>query len=324
MNRRELDRLLVLGTALAAGWPAWLRRAFAAAAGDCAPPAADGEQRWRQMVSASYRRAQQAGKPLLALVIPAVDAESGRGFDTLWERGQVFGELLNHGDDDALATLALAEIVCAPMAALRGMVPGLAPGEPLAVLVETDGVPARVRVLDDRLPSVRASAPRRPPADWAELVAEEQRRENEAAGRRMAVLARLLHAGLRATPQMLAERAAQAQARLGVTAGLSENAAPAQVHRLAALLLAAAVAQPPREQASAVRRIADAARTVLCRRRVPGSRWADASGCGSRVEWEPDETPEELHFACGMGRVPEQSRRFLDFLTADARWRSSS
>jgi len=78
-----------------------------------------------------------------------------------WDRGRGFGELLNHGDDEALATLALAEIVCAPLVQLRALVPSVPADnggpEPLMVLVETDGVPARVRLLEGKLPAVGPS-----------------------------------------------------------------------------------------------------------------------------------------------------------------------
>jgi hypothetical protein len=62
---------------------------------------------------------------------------------------------------------------------------------------------------------------------------------------------------------------------------------------------------------------------VLCRRRVPGSRWASNAGCDSDVEREAEDGPEgTITMACGMGHVPEESQRFLDFLSQQARWRS--
>src|SRR5687767_13412787 len=124
MNRRDLNRILMIGTALAGGWPAWLRRAFGAESGHATPVPSgqEADLRWRRIVAAAYRRAQQAGKPLLAFVVPASDGdERGDRDEALWLRGRVFGELLNLGDDEALATLALAEIVCAPMSALRSI-----------------------------------------------------------------------------------------------------------------------------------------------------------------------------------------------------------
>jgi hypothetical protein len=305
MNRRDLDRLLLMGTALAAGWPAWLRRAFGAEPRVPSAPSGEGAaQRWRQIVSAAHRRARQAGKPLLVFVIPALDEESGRGVEAMWERGRAFGELLTHGDDDALVTLALAEIVCAPMIAVRHLAPGLEDEEPLMVLLETDG-PSRVRALDARLPLTGASealTAAGQPFDWHSTFEQQRQSEDRPVDGRIAVLSRLLHEGLRATPRMLLERAAQSRARLGPAEGAAvAEAGPAQLHRMAAVLLAAAVASPARDLPASLRRIADAARVVVGRRRLPGSRWAR-----------------------GGDPLPEESGGFLAFLTADAARRSRS
>jgi hypothetical protein len=42
---------------------------------------------------------------------------------------------------------------------------------------------------------------------------------------------------------------------------------------------------------------------------VPGSYWAQSSGCGTTIEGF--ETEGEMMMACGMGQVPEKARRFL-------------
>jgi hypothetical protein len=323
MNRRDLNRILMLGTALAGGWPAWLRRAFGAESGrGCPLPGGqEGALRWRRIVSAAYRRAQQAGKPLLALVAPATgggDAE--RGFEKMWDRGRAFGELLNHGDDEALATLALAEIVCAPISALRAL--SAVEGEPLMVLFETDVIPPRGRALDVELPQSEPW-PRRSitPEDLEARIEEERHTGDGVMDRRMQALSRLLHEGLRATPRMLANRAAQARSRLGMPgpAGLAEGAGPAQLHRVSALLLASAVGLPERERQVAVGRIADAARFVLCRRPVPGSRWFNAGALAS--EDSPDEATDTDG---GPEDGAAKSRRFLHFLSHDATWRRPS
>ena len=335
MNRRDLNRILMIGTALAGGWPAWLRRAFGAESGRTCPlpTGQEGELRWRRIVAAAYRRGQQAGKPLLAFVIPEVADDAGDRYLELWNRGRAFGELLNHGDDEAMATLALAEIVCAPMSALRTLAPSLRASEPLMVLIETSGIPARVRALDVALtpdPDWRRDhdTPPSSPADWDTFFEQQRKKEDSIVQGRIAALSRLLHEGLRGTPGMLMERAAQAQARLDERpAALSpDDAGPAQLHRVSAILLAAAVSLPERLREPAIARIADAARFVLCRRRVPGSRWSNYSGCGSYVEREAGENDGDEGFgiSCGMGHVPEKSQRFLDFLSRDATWRFPS
>jgi hypothetical protein len=43
----------------------------------------------------------------------------------------------------------------------------------------------------------------------------------------------------------------------------------------------------------------------------PGARWGNASGCG--VRYENVLPKDQLMPKCGMGHVPEASRRFLDF-----------
>jgi hypothetical protein len=48
-------------------------------------------------------------------------------------------------------------------------------------------------------------------------------------------------------------------------------------------------------------------RARLTHGRVPGSRWASSSGCGTTVE-DDDDT---LGIGCGMGHVPEKAQRFL-------------
>jgi hypothetical protein len=57
-------------------------------------------------------------------------------------------------------------------------------------------------------------------------------------------------------------------------------------------------------------RVAQAAAEVrarLVKNRVPGSYWARSGGCGTRVEGDDD----PVMVACGMGRTPARSSRFL-------------
>lgn len=46
---------------------------------------------------------------------------------------------------------------------------------------------------------------------------------------------------------------------------------------------------------------------------VPGSLWANATGCGTHIEGVPD----NRMYACGMGHVPARSRRFLYLFDPD-------
>jgi hypothetical protein len=104
--------------------PLWIRRAF----GDASVGGA------RVGAAASSATATTA-RPTLVLVVPP--DESAR-----WERGAAFGDWLNHGDDDALAPLALVDVVCAPARDFG------VPGAPLMLLV----VGRAVHRLDGALP----------------------------------------------------------------------------------------------------------------------------------------------------------------------------
>lgn len=83
------------------------------------------------------------------------------------------------------------------------------------------------------------------------------------------------------------------------------------LHTIAAAVAAALPPVPPTEVAA----LAAQAKAQLRVRPPRGSRWADGSGCGSIIEGEKD----QLSPACGMGHVPELSRRFLYFFAPTPR-----
>jgi len=134
------------GAALAAAaWPALVSHAFAQS-----PPPEDASLAG---VSAAYRAAQRAGRPLLVLVIPEDNGAR-------WDRGTALGALLNHGSDEAMAALGLCEVICAPMSALRQLVPQAPASEPFMVLVDPRSVPATAQALE-------ATIPPEPTQDWS-------------------------------------------------------------------------------------------------------------------------------------------------------------
>jgi len=275
-SRRSFLRasIVLSGAAAITGGPAWLRRAFAAGRA-CGPDdTAD-----LGVVSAAYRRAQRAGRPLLCLVVPEDDGAK-------WTRGSAFGELLNHGSDEDLAPLALCEVVCARMAPLRRLVPAAGRGEPLMVLVDTSAVPAAGLRLDAALPKDEPDARYRLMADgeprsYKDAMAEAQRREEEVIRRRIGTLARLVREAVAPDGRALGERAAQLRGARG------------------------------ERRRELVASLAGEARARLCKERIPGSRWARQSGCGTDIEGEQD----NLVVGCGMGHVPEKSQRFLYFFS---------
>jgi hypothetical protein len=160
--------------------------------------------------------------------------------------------------------------------------------------------------------------------DWQAYWRRREVFEGQMVRSRIDSLEQLLRAALIPDVRTLATRARLVEERLpagedvGRLAWGSEALARRELVRRAALLLREAQRGP--EGPRLVARLAGAARTELCTRRVPGSRWANATGCGSTVEYEAGEKDQNGLYACGSGHVPEASRRFLDFLQADGRW----
>jgi hypothetical protein len=271
MRRREF-------VAIAAAWPLLVRRAFA----DVCPPKnaktpdeAAREKREREASEARKKavaRAVAAGKTVLIFVIPDDDGEK-------WERGRAFGEWLNHGDNDQLAPLARATVLCATTSEL----PVKVDGQPLMVLLRP-GAPPRpldgelMKYTDRRIHVVKA--PNEPPEP-------EPPDDDTVFARRVGLLADLTSSTLGpAGPDSIA-LARQVRTRI--------------------------IAVDPPE----------------------GSHWANDSGCATRIEAtraekEAEKRAEEealkkgfmfsKHFVavgCGMGHVPDKSRRFLYFYARD-------
>lgn len=237
------------GALAALAWPAWLRHAFA---DESCEPGQKGRGREPlrgvSVVAAAYKRAAKAHVPLLVLVIPSDDRKK-------YERGEAFGELLNHGSDADLAPLANVEVVCATVDELRLLVPSVPEGEPLMILVSSHEVPATATFIDGVLPAS-------PKIDW-EHWEDSEKAENKAVEQRIATLGALLRKTLGAAP-------------------VNE------------------------EQTKA-----EAVRERLVKKALPGSHWARAGGCGTQIEGVEDRPM----VACGMGHVPEKSRRFLYFFS---------
>lgn len=242
-----------LATLGALAWPAWLRNAFADEA--CEPGQKRNGRETLQgvsVVAAAYKRATKAHVSLLVLVIPKDDSNK-------YERGEAFGELLNHGSDADLAPLAEVEVVCATMDELRLVAPSVPEGEPLMVLVSTGQMPATGTFLD-------ATLLPNPKTDW-EHWEDSERAENKAVEARIATLGALLRKSL------------------GAASSKEEKTK------------------------------AEAVRERLVKKTPPGTYWARAGGCGTQIEGIEDRSM----VACGMGHVPEKSRRFLYFFSVENR-----
>jgi hypothetical protein len=296
MNRRTLLKLGTLGTAGLA-LPGWLRAALFQGKG------ASGD-RGRDLLEAAWSRARLRAKPLLVLVIP-------RDPEMLWEQGALFGGVLNKASTEALADFVLCEFVCVPADAVSRWMPNARfEGDPLAILVEARGHGADVSSADPELP---------PPLDWTfaepqPTFAEIEARALERVKPATAAIRSLVLPD-RATLARRAEaaRSILARAELDALAAMSEGGAAIDsdlADRGAAILREIAEESPDRRD-----RIFRALREAAARRILEappgGAKWANQTGCGIDVEGEE----EGLAIACGMGFVPEASRRLLWFYT---------
>jgi len=87
----------------------------------------------------------------------------------------------------------------------------------------------------------------------------------------------------------------------------NENAITERRIELLAGVIGDAVAPGDAAVSGRIPALAADVRARLTHARVPGSRWAKASGCGTEIEDDPD----QLGIGCGMGHVPEKAQRFL-------------
>lgn len=322
MNRRTfLDA--ASRAALIASWPAWLQSAFAA------DEKRGNDEAGLAVVSEGYRRAQRAGKPLLVLVIPAKD-------DDKYYRGRAFGEFLNHATKAQHAPLALCEVICATVAQLQQLVPTVGANESLMLLIETDKLPAEVKRIDGKLPTSRSSfqlteaeldaelpakSKEKEQQKWARHSEARQRIENRDVNQRIDRIAALLLQGVMATGSDLEKRVAQQKSHTPapLIQSIEQKLAGGRDGELTTeeLDLGAAQVAQYAQGAQVARKnkllelLGSAVETKLLRSRVPGSKWANSGGCGTRIEGEE----QRVMVACGMGHVPAKSSRFLYFFT---------
>jgi len=293
-----MDRRQFLGTAAGAGAVGWLAHYFLGQ-----PAWAGDDEESKKGIAAmgdvadAYRRASAVGKPLLILVIPAKD-------DRKYERGQVFGALLNHGGAGVYLDLALCELVCAKIAQVNRELKGLEiKGEPLMLLVETDGAAPRSTAIDPQLQYDFGGVG----FDKVEALVKE----------RLDKVAEALHAAVAPDAATIAARAAVAETRLGADAAKALRAAvvagkPAQPETLdrGAAIVRAAAENPDARRLEALESLAAGAAKRVAGPAPAGAKWAESTGCGVAVEGEP-----AALVGCGMGQVPKLSQRFLWFFT---------
>ena len=253
-------------------------------------------------------RARVAGKPLLVFVVPT-DPQC------VLERQVAFGQYLNLCDDEALADLALCEVVCAREADLEAVIPGTSGlGEPLFVLVETDGFQPAHRTLDARLEQLVWR-----PFERAQAQEDFERQVT----RRVQRMAALVGGGVASDLPTLERRALQARKALGEQAGelvervLADPGIPADIDRVAAVVRLAAEQGDRRDMF--ITALSNSARSRLRLQPPSGAWWAFDIGCGHHLEGYTEYVAVGgilmTQVACGMGHVPELSQRFLHFYT---------
>lgn len=303
MDRRGFLERLGVGAAIV-GAAGWLPEAAAQSADEGGPS----PRMLFLEVREARERAQRAGRPLLVLVIPKKDEERDA-------RGSAFGEYLNHGSAEQLAPLALCDLATASMADLRRLEPAVGRGEPLMVLLESDGLAPKVRAARARLPE---SEP------WGDAAREEALIERRIV--RLASLADELLAGDDALlwRRVSVARAYDVQASLEMDAAIAGDGVPAvELCARAGALALQAARRDPRRRDALQEALRESVTDRFVRQPLPGSYWGTRSSCGSETEdvlpagYGDDGSPLITVSVCGMGHVPEKSQRFLRFLGTD-------
>jgi len=294
-TRRDVLRTALAGMTLGT-LPGWLATAVA------------GTARTIDTLTDAYRSAAERGRPLLVVVVPPYDGGDG------WDRGRVWGAVLNHGGDATLSTLGLAHVACADLEALRSLLPSGVPDDAWAVRVDTDQVPATHDAFGGALPQTPGD-----PERWSEAWRAQEETTLDA---QIAWLSGGLRELLLPSATHLARYAAQ-----------EERAHPAAAEKLGQLLAGgktpsvdlaarfpAIVALAASQQAASRERLvpvlAASARAEWVEERVPGSWWARSHGCG--IDFEDHE--EQYGVGCGMGHVPARATRMLHFYGPNKAW----
>jgi hypothetical protein len=318
MNRRSILKGLALGVG-GASVPLWLARPFGLDRTDDCEPDLDADEVDVDLavppadppasdVPACETPSAVAGEPCtprpqLVLVIPGERNER-------YYRGHAFGELLHHADDATLARLALFEVLCATPAELEKLTGRPLKGEPWMVVIDRTGPKRVVTPLAD--PRLGYDAEREDPlvdAKIDERIAHLSEMLEEAAT--VPMVKRLAAAeALALAPRLKDELDMVMEDAVAPRLELAEAATATLLARIIAIMGDDDWAYP-RLRAAILPRLAELTRERLLRTRPPaGARWAHSGGCGVRIEGH-----KERHaIGCGMGHVPERSRRFLAWL----------
>ena len=288
-DRRQLLHLSGLGLA-ALGLAPWIERAFAQEGG--APPRSPRAE----ALAGAWTRARLRGRPMLVFLVPVV-RDAG-------QRGTLLARYLQSAPERAHAELTLCEVACATVVELRALFPGVElrfEGEPLAVIVGVDGRDARAVL--EKVPSL---PPPRFPGGEPLAPAEIEDRKKWADS-----MARELHAALTGNPGSLEHWVREARAHLTPEDRERLATLESRSERWSARDVALCPTWAFLSRTDHTAELAKLSRSLLVEHAPAGSRWAERwGGCGGVKLEDPTEMLRSP-VACGIGCVPEESRRFL-------------
>ncbi len=282
---------------------------------------ASGDVDFDALVNAQLERATTRGCPLIAVVVPKAYPEQS-------ERSEVITAWFDAADASMLADLALVEIVCAPLDALRrAPIDGLDGDAWIFVLnptpkESTNADPSAIASKQRWSASALTFVLPRPRQPWAGPDSENDDDEDDADPQATwnEERARVVHARVRTALKLdtgfdaLATRAREsldAELRTRVAEAIDDPATLATEDlALAAVLVRAQAIGDTKWDAAAQAAIAESARRRLRVAAPSGARWMRQYACSTQPEGEP----MRLHCPCGTSFVPVEGRRFLGFL----------
>jgi hypothetical protein len=291
LDRRQFARTLGAGIA-ACTVPGWLA-ACARRDGGATEHVSESGLR-RPDVAAAAKK----GRAMLFL---HVEDDAERSADL----GRVVGSFLLQATDVEVAPLATVELSCATTAEILELAPDLVSWTGVrAVLVPLHSPP--VCILDGDPP----------PVVWTHWGQEEAGLHEASIRERNAWFAKALQRGLGDDAASLERHADDERAAVGAA---PEGATPSEKYtdtwpnraRLRA-------SREPERREAWIAALAASARAKVKAVPPAGSVWATSGGCGVSYEL-PGGADPSAGIACGMGHVPEISRRFLHFYTAEER-----
>lgn len=262
----------------------------------------------RGLVRAAWEAARQRGRPLLVLTVPGDDERR-----YVW--GAAWGEVIQHGGAEVLCDLALCDVACGGLAELRAALPELeglpaeGEAEPIALLVETDEPVARP--VPGPIEPVRNDVLRNDEA--------KERAYTEAVRARIEELSRRVRAAVAPDAATVERRARQAARACGLAEPVLAPEGRIDEAYAARAALAPACVRLARDRG--IRRealtelLAGMAAARLRAEAPAGAQWARSTGCG--IELEGEDGCRQV--GCGMGYVPEISRRFLSFFHTEVK-----